>query len=58
MHRFSQRPLGNGRRVRTSLVGMEKPLVLTPIAMEDHLSKRKPLEDLGHGGEEQEAGPL
>ena len=30
-------------------MGMEKPLVLTPIAMEDHLSKRKLLEDLGHG---------
>ena len=36
------------------LLGMGKPLVLTPIAMEDHRSKRKPLEDLGAWGVEQE----
>ena len=36
------------------LLGVGKPLVLTPIAMEDHRSKRKPLEDLGAWGVEQE----
>lgn len=51
---FPRPPKAMEEELEHPLLGVGKPLVLTPIAMEDHRSKRKPLEDLGAWGVEQE----